>query len=195
MSKLEQKRTREAHDNYVRDRIPTVQQAHRRLQSAIQTFNADPWPTPIFPSLGFNKNLIEPNNSRLRRCFRICEAFAVDMGRKTVTLNSLDHRFLELHDTIMASQEPVVAEPKEVDFTKQYVDDEQYTGIDLDAPDTVITITKYEVTPKMSGAIQEAASGETAPKALDTQETSYEECAGSKNKQQRDSRQHRIQGQ
>ena len=192
MSKPERKRTREAHDNYVRDRIPTVQQAHRRLQSAIQTFNADPWPTPIFPSLGFNKNLIEPNTSRLTQSFRICEAFAVDMGRKTENLNFLDHRILELHDTIMASQEPAVAEPKEVDFTKQYVDDQPYTGIDLDAPDTVITITKYEVTPKMSGAIQEAESGERAPKTLDARETSYEECAGTKNEQQRDSRQHRI---
>lgn len=178
MSKLEQMRIREAHDNDVRDRIPRVQQAHRRLQSAIQTFNADPWPTPIFPSLVFNKNLIESNTSRLRHSFRICEAFAVDMGRKTENLNFLDHRFLGAHDTIMASQEPVVAEPKEVDFNKQYVDDQPYTVIDLDAPDTVITNTKYEVTPKMSGEIQEAESGETDPKALDTRETSHEECAG-----------------
>ena len=139
MSKLEQKRIREAHDNDVRDRIPRVQQTHRRLQSAIQTFNADPWPTSIFPSLAFNKNLIESNTSRLRHSFRICEAFAVDMGRKTENLNFLDHRFLELHDTIMASQEPVVAEiPKELDFNKRYVDDQPYTVDGNEAP-------KYEV--------------------------------------------------
>lgn len=179
MSRPEQKRTREARYNDFRDRIPTVQQAHRRLQSVLKTFN-----TPIVPSPVLNKNLIGPNTSRLRHSFRICEAFSVDMGRKTENLDFLDHHILELQDTITASQEPVVAEPEEVDFTKQYINDQPYTGIDLDAQDTVITNTKYEATPNMSGAIQEADSGETAPKALDTRETSYEECAGPKNEQQ-----------
>ncbi|MCJ1466271.1 hypothetical protein MMC07_004890 [Pseudocyphellaria aurata] len=88
---------REARNRNLRDRMPMVQQASRRLQSALEIFDSDPWPTPIVP-LQAHRDLVESNTSRLRDCMGMFETLAVDMARKTEDLEFLDHRALDFSE-------------------------------------------------------------------------------------------------
>lgn len=170
MSTPGKRRAREARDEELRYRMPMVQQSGRRLQSALEIFDTNPWPTPIVPSQ-VHKELIESNILYLRRSLRNCELFAVDMARTTENLEFLDHRVLEFYEeieTMAAKQEPFVAEPEE-DFSAEYFEDHPYTGLDLDTVDSIMTDTEEETTPKIGGAIEEAASWGATPKALHTE--------------------------
>lgn len=180
MSTLEKERVREARGKHLRDRMPRVQQSSRRLQSALEILDTDPWPTPIVP-FQVHKDLIKSNTVRLRNALRHCEFFAVDMARKTEKLDFLDDRVLDFHQeklkTLAAKQEQSVAEPEEVDFAKKFFEDHPYTGVDRDTLDAVMTDAEHETTPKMGSTIQDAVSGEATPKALDISEASNEDAS------------------
>lgn len=77
--------------------MPLVQQASRRLQSALEIFDSEPWPTPAVP-LQAHRDLAKSNASHLRDCLRIFETLAVDMARKTENFEFLDHRALEFSE-------------------------------------------------------------------------------------------------
>lgn len=185
MSRLERQRDRDARDQILRDRMPRVLAASRRLQSALELFDEDPWPTPIVP-VQAPKDVAESNTSHLRDSLRICELFAVDMARKTESMDFLDHRVLEFYEkeleTVVAKQEPFVAEPGVVDVTKKYFKGKRYTGVDLDTLDTVMANVEYETAPKVGGPTQEAVSGE-AIMAIGAFEASNEELASQKDDQ------------
>lgn len=180
MTTLEKKRVREARDKHLRDRMPRVQQSSRRLQSALEILDTDPWPTPIVP-FQVHKDLVKSNTVHLRNALRLCEVFAVDMARKTEKLDFLDDRVLEFHqekpETMAAKQEQSVAEPEEVDPATKYFEDQPYTSVDRDTLDAVMTDAGHETTPKMGSTIQDAVSGEATPKALDISEASDEDAS------------------
>lgn len=138
----------ESFDKHLRGHMPNVQQASRRLQSALEIFDADPWPTPIVPSQG-DDDLVKSNTFYLSHFLRIHKVFAADMARKTENLDFLDHRVLEFYEEteIMAAKQEIF------DIEPEDADDED------------------EANPKMSGTIQVAASGEDPPKALHTKLT------------------------
>lgn len=170
MSTPGERLAREARDEELRYGMPMVQQSSRRLQSALEIFDADPWPTPVVPPQ-VHKDLVKSNTHHLRHSLRNCEIFAVDMARKTENLEFLDHRVLEFYDEIeimAAKEEPSVAEP-ENDFSARYFEDQPYAGLDMDSVDATMTDTEEEITPKIGGGIEEAASGEATPKALRTE--------------------------
>lgn len=145
------RRARESYDKHLSGHMPVVQQASRRLQSALEIFDADPWPTPIIPSQRHD-DLVKSNTFHLRHFLRIYKVFAADMARKTENLDFLDHRALEFYEEtekMAAKQEVFDAEPG----------------------DAVMMDDEDETNPKMSGTIQVATSGEGPPKALHTKPT------------------------
>lgn len=92
----------EARKKHLEEKMPVVQAAARRLQSALEIYDADPWPNPPISSISKSGIcLVKMNGVRVRAALRMCENFAVDKNRYSENADFIDERISHLRNEKM----------------------------------------------------------------------------------------------